>query len=361
MNTPTGFKQRLGAELAVLERARAERASEETSRHGTPGATRRVWSRPGVRRTTWVALATGVVAASVVVSSGHGVPTRPVHTLTVAQVLDAAAVAASKGPDKEPRPHQWVYTDTVNCTPGCGHLPSWVRYDGAKGAMVGKTFETGDRTVVAVTDRVLVPPGKLGSHPRETREVLSRLPTDPRELLERVSKDPFFAGGMDPSEKPTGGKGLLHNFDREIPPAVTPGAQFARILHILQGAPNIPPRINAALYRALALIPGVELVGTPMRDAAGRPGLTLAFDFGDRQRTREYLFLDPDTYAYRGVRQDWRGERDFSHSHARVAIGVVDHPGQVPGGPAPDPANVVQQKPPVFVKGPLKLPRKAKP
>ncbi|MFD5764633.1 hypothetical protein ACFWIN_02240 [Streptomyces sp. NPDC127049] len=33
--------------------------------------------------------------------------------------------------------------------------------------------------------------------PREMREALSRLPTDPRELLERVSRDPFFRSMME--------------------------------------------------------------------------------------------------------------------------------------------------------------------
>jgi hypothetical protein len=73
-----------------------------------------------------------------------------------------------------------------------------------------------------------------------------------------------------------------------------------------------------------------------MRDAAGRSGITIAFDFQDRLRTREYFFLDPDTYAYRGFRRDWHGEGGSSDSFARLATGIVDHPGQVPGGPAPD-------------------------
>ncbi|MFF1511547.1 CU044_5270 family protein [Streptomyces sp. NPDC058326] len=344
MNTPTGFKQRLGAELALLERTLADRAAEEASGHGVPVVGRRFLARPGVRRTALVGLAAGVVAATLVATSGgQGVRTQPVRAMTVAQVLDAAAVAAAKGPDREPALHQWVYTDNVVCMADCGHQPSWVRYDGVKGASVGKTFETGDRTVVSVGDRFFARPGKVGSRPRETREVLSRLPTDPHELLERVSTDPFFAGGADPNAGPSQGK--LHNFMAEQPPAVTPGAQFARILNILQSAPTIPPRINAALYRALALIPGAELVSTPMRDAAGRSGITIAFDFHDRLRTREYLFLDPHTYAYRGFRHDWHGERSFSNSFARVATGVVDHPGQAPGGPAPDPSDIVERPP----------------
>ncbi|MFE5734280.1 CU044_5270 family protein [Streptomyces sp. NPDC056528] len=356
MNTPIGFKRRLGEELALLERTRAEHAAEEASGRGVPPAARRVLARPGVRRTVLVGLAAAAVAATVVaVPDGRG--TRPLHATTVAQVLDAAAENAAKGPGGEPGPHQWVYTATVVCEPGCGRRNSWQRYDGAKSASVGKTHLTGDRDVVILGTPFLPHRAKkVGEQPHETREILSRLPTDPRKLLARVSNDPFFAGGLDPSEPPAPGSGNRHDFLRERPPAVTPGAQFARILNILQSASSIPPRVNAALYRALALIPGTELVGTPMRDAAGRPGLTIAFDFHDRLRTREYLFLDPRTYAYRGYRMDWRGERDFSHSYAHVATGVVDHPGQMPGGPAPDPSDIVELPGPVVVPGPIVVP-----
>ncbi|MER7726264.1 CU044_5270 family protein [Streptomyces sp. NPDC096323] len=345
MNTPMGFKQRLGAELALLEKARAERAAEETPAQDTPGAVRRVFARPGIRRTVFVGLAAGTLATAVITTSGGpGAQTPPVPTMTVAQVLDAAAVNAAKARDKEPGLHQWLYADYVQCLNDCGHQPVWARYDGAKGATRGKTPGTGDRDVILVTtDNAPRRPGRVGEQPRETREVLSRLPTDPHKLLARVSTDRFFAAGADPNAAPDS-QGL-HSISADQPPAVTPGAKFARILNILQTAPSIPPQINAALYRALALIPGTELVGTPMRDAAGRPGLTIAFDFHDQGRTREYLFLDPRTYAYRGTRTDWHGEHDFTDSFARLATGIVDHPGQVPGGPAPDPSSIVELEP----------------
>ncbi|OIJ93289.1 CU044_5270 family protein [Streptomyces colonosanans] len=345
MNTPVGFKQRLGAELALLERARAERAAEETSGHDMPVAARRVFARPGVRRTAFVGLAAGTVAAIIVATSGgQGAQTQPVHAMTVAQVLDAAAVNAAKGPDKEPGLHQWVYTDNVVCTDDCGHRPSWERYDGVKRASLSKT--SGNRNVVFVTDNHPQGPGKVGDQPRETREVLSRLPTDPRKLLARVSTDPFFATPGDPRSASMYYLGGLHNFSADPPLAVTPEAQFTRILNVLQTASTIPPQINAALYRALALIPGTKLVSAPMRDAAGRSGITIAFDFQDQFRSHGYLFLDPSTYAYRGYRLDRHGDSSFSSSFARVATGIVDHPGQVPGGPAPDSSSVVVVHPP---------------
>ncbi|THA62144.1 hypothetical protein E6R60_35820 [Streptomyces sp. A0642] len=344
MNTPTGFKQRLGAELAVLERARAERAAEETSRADAPVTARRVLARPGVRRTAWAGLAACTVATALVATSGgRGTQTAPVRTMTVAQVLDAAALNAAQGPDEKPGTHQWVYTRTVVCMDDCVRDPSWKRYDGAEHAFL-RTSGTGSRPAVVVEDLNPQKPEKVGDRPRDTREALSRLPTDPRELLARVSTDPFFGAEADPLAA------LRHSEARPEPPAAdTPGAQFARILYILQNEPSIPPRINAALYRALALIPGTELVGTPMRDAAGRPGLTIAFDVHDRLHTREYLFLDARTYAYHGTRTDRNSGRLLSAS--RLAVGIVDHPGQFPGGTAPDPSRVVRESVPASSPG----------
>jgi hypothetical protein len=297
-----------------------------------PSAQHSVRSRK--RRTVMVAASTAAIAVGAMLtlpgtSSTDGANTAPrsVHAGTVAEVLDAAATYAGKGPAKEPGLHQWVYTDRVDCMPTCHRSPSWIRYDGTKRAMLGRTPSTGSRTVVVVEAGWHFNPGQLGEQPKETREVLSRLSSDPRKLLQQVSTDPFFTG-----------------FPGVEKPATTPGAQFTRILNILQAAPSIPPRVNAALYPALELIPGTRLVGTPMKDALGRPGLAIAFDFHDgKLNTHEYLILDPKTYAYRGWRRDWHGARAFSDTFARGATGVVDHPGQVPGGPAPDPSNVVER------------------
>lgn len=342
MNTPVGFKQRLGAELALLEKARAEQAAETVSGIDLPVTAPRLLARPGVRRTAWVSLAAGAVAAAVVATSaGQGAPTEPVRAMTVAQVLNSAALNAAKGSDKEPRPDQWVYTDNVVCGKSCQHAPSWVRYDGGKRAM---RAPTGDPDAIWVITQV-PKPGKVGSNPRETREVLSRLPTDPRKLLERVSTDPFFADGPEPLTValPSDVDGKVHDVQRGTPPAATPGARFVRIVNVLEKASNIPPRVNAALYRALALIPGTELVSTPMRDAAGRSGVTLSFDFRDGAGARQYLFLAPRTYAYHGSRRETPGDHRLLHSYASVATGIVDHPGQVPGGPAPDSSDIVQE------------------
>ncbi|MGW2589391.1 CU044_5270 family protein [Streptomyces sp. NPDC001515] len=350
MNTPTGFTQRLGAELARLEEERAGRAAEEgLGQDGAPvTARRRGLARPGVRRTLLAGLAAGAVAATVVVTSdGPGATPRPPRPMTVAQVLDAAATAAAKEPERKPGPHQWVYTDQVVCTKGCEHRLSWQRYDGARNAHYGPATSTGEPSVLVGDAPRSTRPGKIGDRPRETREALSLLPADPRKLLARISTDRFYALEADPYAA------LIHNSaghgnQPELPEATTPGAQFARILFILQNEPGIPPRTAAALYRALALVPGTRLVDTPAHDAAGRRGLTLAFDLDGEGRIpgrmRLFLFLDPDTYGYLGSRTEPLDGRGHTLSSARVAYGIVDHPGQVPGGPAPDPSRITREE-----------------
>ncbi|MFD5764634.1 hypothetical protein ACFWIN_02245 [Streptomyces sp. NPDC127049] len=114
MSTPSGFKQRLGAEPAVLERAKAERAAETASAHDEPRTARRVLARPGIRRTAFTGLAAGTVAVALVATTGGDWVQPPqVSALTVAQVLDSAAANAEKRPDKQPRPRQWIYKDSV--------------------------------------------------------------------------------------------------------------------------------------------------------------------------------------------------------------------------------------------------------
>ncbi|MFF0276990.1 CU044_5270 family protein [Streptomyces sp. NPDC004330] len=355
MNTPTGFKERLGAELAILEKARAERAAHEASRNGQEAAARRIFRRTSVRRGIAFAGLTAAVATTFVAASGGpGGQNGPVRAVTVAQVLDAAALGAAKGSGREPGPRQWVYTKTVVCESTCGPRTSWARYDGAQAASVGKAPESQGRTAVLVSENIeFLRLGKIGEDPQKTWRVLSQLPTDPAELLARVSKDPYFAAGYAPDTRPDPGPNKMHDFGDELPEAATPGARFARILYILRVAPNIPPEINAALYRALALIPGAELVDTLMKDAAGRPSLTISFAFHDRNNTVEYLHLNPETYAYRGLRRESHGPGGYTESYARTATGIVDHPGQVPGGPVPDPSDIVMIEPPIVHTRPV--------
>jgi hypothetical protein len=83
---------------------------------------------------------------------------------------------------------------------------------------------------------------------------------------------------------------------------------------------NHAPAMQAAVFRAAARIPGVELK-TGVLDAAGRPGIAVArTDLG----TREELVFDPQTYAFLGHNSI---VAEFDPASVRIA-----------GGGQPDPA-----------------------
>ncbi|MFG1919212.1 CU044_5270 family protein [Micromonospora sp. NPDC048898] len=75
------------------------------------------------------------------------------------------------------------------------------------------------------------------------------------------------------------------------------GAAFTAIGDILRES-LVPPRTSAALYRAAAKIPGVEMV-RGATDAAGRRGIAVAHT--ERSRRDEWIF-DEQTFDYLGER-----------------------------------------------------------
>ncbi|MFG1843101.1 CU044_5270 family protein [Micromonospora sp. NPDC049175] len=75
------------------------------------------------------------------------------------------------------------------------------------------------------------------------------------------------------------------------------GAAFTAIGDILRES-LVPPRTRAALYRAAAKVPGVEVV-RGVTDAAGRRGIAVAHT--ERSRRDEWIF-DEQTFDYLGER-----------------------------------------------------------
>ncbi|MGW6919648.1 CU044_5270 family protein, partial [Kitasatospora sp. NPDC054939] len=102
----------------------------------------------------------------------------------------------------------------------------------------------------------------------------AKLPTDPAALLQKIKKDR---------------EGQGQNPDQEA---------FVTIGDILREQ-IVPPAVGAALYRAAALIPGVELVQEAV-DASGRRGIAVARTEPNGQRT-EWIF-DGSSYDYLGER-----------------------------------------------------------
>ncbi|MFF5228566.1 CU044_5270 family protein [Dactylosporangium sp. NPDC000521] len=99
------------------------------------------------------------------------------------------------------------------------------------------------------------------------------LPADPDELLAKLYRERAGQGNNPQAEAFTAIGDVLHES-------------------------LVPPQIRAALYRAAAKIPGVEVV-RGVTDAAGRPGIAVAHT--DRNWRHEWIF-DERTFDYLGER-----------------------------------------------------------
>ncbi|THC55252.1 CU044_5270 family protein [Streptomyces sp. A1499] len=145
---------------------------------------------------------------------------------------------------------------------------------------------------------------------RPTYRWLAALPTDPDALLKYLyAKTPKRAG------------------------AERDQAVFDEIGSLLGGV--MPPDTAGALYRAAALIPGVEKTDEA-KDAIGRQGLGIRREDATFGTRTEWVF-DPDGLAFLGSRsyltEDGAyGERGTPlYSSALIAQAVVDEAGQKPG------------------------------
>jgi hypothetical protein len=285
----------------------------------------------GVRIVAVGALAVTIVAGVTAVQNlggvdenGHrrtvlpGLPTGPVAN--AAEALDRAAAAADSRPFTPPKPDQWIYIElrirtTVKESGGVTGGPyrtivrrSWERGDGKKSARIEngrvKIFDEFARTI---------PPSDYPS--------LAALPTDPDALL-RWS---YAQNGAKPGSES--------------------GYQMAfETLSVILRENFLPPRTEAAIFRAMKKIPGVTL-GDDSADAAGRPAIALGRIA--EGWLHEEVMLDPKSYAYLGERvisikgHTDRGVGDdpnagvkyvkkgiLQNLTVRTAAGIVDEPGQ---------------------------------
>jgi len=199
----------------------------------------------------------------------------------------ATSVQSATGPDG---PAYYVAEDVTErwSAVGEGTAPKLVRTtrgldahpltpaDGEKLARYGtdytkvttSTYEPGSHPKLAETPS---PPGSGNPTPA----YLASLPTDPGALL-AVLRDEVDVAGPDG--------------DRQVFKA---GAALATAADAL-----LPPRLRAALYRALAAVPGVERI--PGRvDLAGRPGVAIAHTSNGK---RTEIVIDPATSRTLGYR-----------------------------------------------------------
>ncbi|QKW33331.1 CU044_5270 family protein [Actinomadura sp. NAK00032] len=234
------------------------------------GRRRRLRNRASIAASAAAAAAVAAGALVVVGVDGSGTvpPRQPaVQLVSAAQVLGKAAQTAEARPAVTPRPGQWWYTKVVEAGPTAEHGPkphyseNWIKLDGSKDASLlnGKLViyhhrGAGAENFKAETDRLM------------------SLPSDPAKLRALLYEKVDAASAGDRMSK-----------DRD-------GQAFRDAAQMLWDAPvAMPPATQAALYRVLAAIPGVQ-VQRNVKDGAGRPAIALSRGFG------EQFLLDPVTY-----------------------------------------------------------------
>ena len=247
-----------------------------------------------------VTAAAAASAVAVAVASGalSGPATRsaavkpPAIRLTLtAQLLSTAAATVAKHPAVRPGPHQWFYTKFVGHDYGqpAQSNENWETFDGRRTAY----FQNG-QLIVHKTLGVFGGggPTPLGGYnanatPQTAYNALASLPSSPRALLAVIARQ---AAKVGPSVAPGSVVSLYAPKGRDE-------LEFDYLAQLLwNSATGEPPAAEAAVFRALAAIPGVSSQ-QGITDVIGRPAIGLSDNGGKTQ-----LLLDPRTYQVIGMR-----------------------------------------------------------
>jgi hypothetical protein len=286
--------------------------------------------------------------------SPHGAPPPAAPTANAAELANSAAVAAAAQSIPTPRPNQWVYTKELRVESKGGRpftTEQWIRVD-------GKKFAYPTSSLRAARARKVTRERWQLQVLRERMQALGWKcpPGKPQRVPPAVGLGRFFP---DPSAVPTDPDGLLAAIYQLVQDnsACTPipggdtvqDRAFLLIDAMLQTV--MPPDVRAALYRALAKIPGVTVV-QDATDAAGRRGVAFAHPAAIEGRgssgwLRLEIILDSHTYRYLGARHivtrdhftpavggprgTWFRMGQVLVSRAQLALAVVNAPCQRPG------------------------------
>jgi hypothetical protein len=308
-------------DLEELREFRAELPYPERSRL-TPGRTRLLSAArrpprrfPAPRWNTRLLLPATAAAAAIVVAAGavgyglnrgsmgsgqRAYAPEPSSQATLAvRVLDDASAAASRVPPAAtPKPGQWIYSKIVQYEYPNSTTTSenWITFAGAKSAYregPGGPFVVHTAPITPPADLTRDPLGAFNKNitPMTAYYAVASLPTAPRQLLAVAAKaaQAFgaanLAAGTPVAGHPPQNKGQLE-FD-----------YLSLLLWNAAGGVGAPPAAEAAVFRAMAAIPGVT-VQQGITDAAGAPAIAVSGDGGHDQ-----LLLDPVSYQVIGLRQ----------------------------------------------------------
>jgi hypothetical protein len=320
--------------------APAARSRRRASRAGRTGSAR--WT---LRLAAAVVTVVAVVATVQVVDvgppavryrAGGGAPA------SAAELGALAAKAVRDVPAPNPKPGQWMYIKTLvahdagfrvesedeshRLVPFPAVAPRAVEWWSKAGSKPGAQVQ-------AVTNRkgnaLVGPPLIQGVHDPG----LPSLPTDPDRLLKVLHDYHSRTYGM-------GGAEAWHQ-------------TFTTIAGMLTNL-LVPPELQAALFQAMAKIPGVIVVQDTV-DAAGRRGMALALV---KDQVRFEVILEKGTYRYLGLANIVTSDHDddiccFTGKHrviklpmrkgqvlyrtARLTLALVDGPNQRPSDAASEP------------------------
>ncbi|HEY6788339.1 MAG TPA: CU044_5270 family protein [Trebonia sp.] len=299
-----------------------------------------------------VAVAAGVVAAVTVYRSAQkpeiawsGNPTAPWavgapsygRAHSEAQLLDFATQAAAAVPGHAPRPDQWIALKTETATSSAGE--GGYLFGPPNERVIGLQWRKVDGTAVAaginapatmpathtISTKLMISPDGMGNGTLSgwlsiKYNYLDSLPTNPQALKQVILAQD------NPSYEPNQDVAVFDAIDTLFY-GETEGAL-------------IPPRLAAALYGVLHLLPEVHFdTGT---DLAGRTGLGF-YMILDGYDKRE-IVINPVTYAYMGAKSVAIKDHTLTGTdgtryiragqvlgwNALLSLAIVDKPGQLP-------------------------------
>jgi len=226
------------------------------------------------------------------------------HATLAAKILHAAAAqVAREALTAEPDPGQWIYCTEVD--EGGVHPvrgpedPEWVTFDGGQTAYYAGS---GGPLVVHTNRTSFPPPGTspwvalntYGITPKIAWDALASLPADPQALLTVIANQVATPAG-----KQFAAGSVTHIGGGAQ--TTEPRLEFDFLTRILWNAHlGGPPAAEAAVYRAIATLPGIT-VRQGITNAAGEPAIGVSDDGGYNQ-----LLLSPVTYQVTG----WRAISD---------------------------------------------------
>jgi hypothetical protein len=298
-----------GAELPADLRRRVV-----TSVQADAASSRWTWGwKPVAAVGTLVAALAVVVAVPVIGVGGHA----PEASAEAAEVLHQAARVAAQDPGAVPRADQFVFIEsqtwypvTGSSSPGSSVTRSWKSVDGTHDGLVrtdtgaqGKPHET-------------VLPGCRDGRMAEWAG---------NGALSADATQPCQPASAYVQNLPTTADGMLAYLGQ---PGRDGTQMFARAGELVQQG-YLPPKVRAALFDAVARIPGVGVIDQ-VTDSAGRKVTAVALGAGAEQ-----LLFDPATDQFQG----WQSAPAAGGTQvalpqlrreALLRVSVVDKPGDLP-------------------------------